>query len=276
MERRVRWRQSATELNICFVTETFYIWPQPLLLSNVMPDQPPGANTMSAAITDVKSSEQNGIPVNRVTSQAGSSLNQRAPSDNEELIHDTGKISKLYILARAVPSYARNGQEISFRPLQHNIWCLVFDASTEKMKFMLLCACQDLARSGVDIEDVDWGKGIHPVADKTWMAQLISEGKWQGYKAKYVASYSVGKRSYNTVLLHDMKPEHGELLGNLRGVLGYNSDALVRVPCSKITRVKEKKWISQLIKENFEDPARCKHSRGAKSVRKASKLKSKN
>jgi hypothetical protein len=253
------------------------VWPLPILFSNVMPR---GVNTKTATTSDVGSSGQNDVPVNSVT---GCPLKQGVFSNNVKPIRGTGEIAKLYILARKVPSYTKNWQNFSSRPLQHDIWCLVLDASTEKIKFMQLCACQDLARSGVDIEDIDWGKGIHPVADKTWMNQLIHEGKWPGYMAKYVASYTVGKRSYCTVLLPDVKMEHWDLLRSVRGVLGYTSDALVRVPCSNIYRVKEQERIS-VMAEKSEDSAPCQHrvltnrrrSKGAQSVRKASKPKSKN
>jgi hypothetical protein len=253
-----------------------------LLLSNVMPDQPPGSNTMSATIRDVRSSGQDGMQVNSKIDQAGSLPNQSASSNNvpcastfpHEIIRDTGEVSKLYILARTRPPFTQNGQDFSFRPLQHEIWCLVFDASTEKMKFMLLCACQDLARSGVDIEDIDWGKGIHPVADKAWMDNLIRAGEWSRkvYDLIDVVSRPVGKISYSTIVLHVKDTKHRKLLWELRGVLGYNSDTLVRVPRSNfncdeekqlisklIKRGKKKRLISKLIPANSEDPAPCKH-----------------
>jgi hypothetical protein len=261
-----------------------------MLLSNVMRDQPPEANTMSAAMPDVNSSGQDDI---RVTGQAGC-LNQSLPSNNVEPLRDTGKISKLYIIARTVPLCTRNGQDVSFRPLQHDIWCLVSDTSTGRMKFMLLCECQDMARSGVDIEDVDCGEGIHPVADEAWMQHLIRKGKWSKYKAEYVTSRTEGQKSYSTVFFRVI-PEHRALLVKIRralgypsDTLGYPSDVLVRIPRSKITRVKQKKRISKLMTPNSEDPAPCKHrvlpvdrhSRGARSVarykRKASKPNSKN
>jgi hypothetical protein len=247
-----------------------------MLLSNVMPDQPPGANTMSATIPDVGSSEQDGI--NSVTGQAGS-LNPSASSNNVGLVRNTGKIPKLYILARTVPLCTKNGQDLSFRPLQHDIWCLVLDTSTKKSKFMLLCECQDLARSGVDIEDVDRGKGIHPVADKAWMQHLIHKGKssLEVYKPKDVVSRPVGKISHSTVFLHVENTEHMNVLDGLRSKLGYTSDEPVRVPRSMIKRGEVEKQISELITANSEDPAPCKHldlSVGYK--RKASKLNSKN
>jgi hypothetical protein len=252
-----------------------------MLLSNVMRDQPPEANTMSAAMPDVNSSGQDDI---RVTGQAGC-LNQSLPSNNVEPLRDTGKISKLYIIARTVPLCTRNGQDVSFRPLQHDIWCLVLDASTDKIKFMLLCACQDLARSGVDIEDIDCGEGIHPVADEAWMKQLIRQGEWshEVYKVNDVVSRPVGKESHCTVFLDVVSTQHKELLEGIRGLLGNNSNALVRVPGSSITRVEDQKCITTLEFANPEDPTPCKHtalpvgrhSRGAQSVRKASKSKSK-
>jgi hypothetical protein len=238
-----------------------------MLLSNVMQDQPPEANTMSAKLTDVNSSGQDDI---HVTGQAGC-LNQSPPSNNVEPLRDTGKISKLYIIARTVPLCTRNGQDVSFRPLQHDIWCLVLDASTGRIKFILLCECQDMARSGVDIEDVDCGEGIHPVADEAWMRHLIRMGKWSNYKAEYVASRTEGQTSYYTLFFRVVHAEHKKLLVNLRSALGYSSDALVRlalgyaldafvrVPRSKITRVEEIEQVSKLMDEHSEDPAPCRH-----------------
>jgi hypothetical protein len=257
-----------------------------MLLSNVMPHQPSGANTLSATIHDVRSSGQYGILVNSKTDQSASSNNVScARTFQHKLIRDTGKLPKLYILARTVPLYTRNGQDFSFRPLQHDIWCLVLDASTDKIKFMLLCACQDLARSGVDIEDIDCGEGIHPVADEAWMKQLIRQGEWSRnvYEAKDIVSRPVGKISHYTVFMDVVSKEHKKLLAEIRRVLGYNSDALVRVPRSKIERVEEKEWITKLESANPEGPAPCKHrdlpagkhSRGALSVRKVRKPNSK-
>jgi hypothetical protein len=262
MESEVRQKQSATEGNICFVTDIFYVWPLPMLLSNVMPYQPSGANTTSATIPDVRSSGQDGIPVNSKTDQSAPSKNVSwASTFQHKLIRDTGKISKLYILARTVPLCPRNGQDFSFRPLQHDIWCLVLDASTDKIKFMLLCACQDLARSGVDIEDVDCGEGIHPVADEAWMKHLIRKREWshEVYEAKDVVSRPVGRISHYTVLLHVVKREHREFLREIRRVLGYNSDALVRISYSNIERAGGKEWITEVESANPEDPAPCKH-----------------
>jgi hypothetical protein len=155
-----------------------------------------------------------------------------------------------------------------------------------------LCECQDMARSGVDIEDVDCGEGIHPVADEAWMKHLIRKRKWSSYEAEYVASRTEGQKSYYTVFFR-AEPKHKELLVKIRSALGYPSDALVRIPGSripdsKITRVKRKERISEPMAKGSEDPAPCKHrvlpisrhNRGAQSVprykRKPSKQNSKN
>jgi hypothetical protein len=110
-------------------------------------------------------------------------------------------------------------------------------------------------------EDIDWGKGINPVADKAWMDNLIREGKWSRkvYEVKNVVSRPVGKIHHSTVFLDVVNTEHRKLLRKLRGVLGYKSDALVRVPRSNFNRGEEKKWIEELDTANPEDPAPCKH-----------------
>jgi hypothetical protein len=148
------------------------------------------------------------------------------------MIPSVNKRPSLHIIARLLTSSSHSRQAFADLPLRHNTLCIVLDPRTDKSRFELLCECQEKSKSGsVIYEDFDWGKGVHPEADKIWMEKLIRKGQWSSkiYNTHDVISRAVGERDYTTVFLRVIDKEKETLLNKIRRKSGYWSDELVRV-----------------------------------------------
>lgn len=152
-----------------------------------------------------------------------------------DLICETDRVPGRYILARAVPFYTQNMQDFSYRPLQHDIWCLV---KTEEGKFEydLLSKCQKQIKAGeFRYHDIDWGKGLHPSEDIAWLWMLKAEGQWSRNVYDVEALVILEEKNHVTVLL-SAKGHGSKLLKEIRQKCHYASDEFIRLPLSIFTR----------------------------------------
>jgi hypothetical protein len=103
----------------------------------------------------------------------------------------------------------------------------------------LLCEYQNRSKSrSIICEDEDWGKSIHPKADKEWMDKLIGRKQWLKCdpKIRDVISRIVNGKEYITVFLDVLNKEKKSDLEVIRGQHDYNSNELVRVPLGSLPR----------------------------------------
>ncbi|KAF2844037.1 hypothetical protein T440DRAFT_523803 [Plenodomus tracheiphilus IPT5] len=192
-----------------------------------------------------------------VDSGASASSHQSTTTLHSGSINDMEQIPTRYILARAMPFYTRSGYDFSYRPLQHDIWCLVRTEEGE-LEYELLSDCQKKMKSGkVRYDDIDWGKGVHPNEDSEWVLRLQSRGQWSQNVYDVKAAVLFEKKNHVTVFL-SAKKDKGKLLDEIRKECNYASDEFVRVPLSSF-KPREKRLIYSCKKlrpktSNRQDP----------------------
>ncbi|KAH8621032.1 hypothetical protein IG631_24323 [Alternaria alternata] len=193
-----------------------------------MSSKPPEGHAKNAVDCGTGDSKQSSVLVD---SGASTSSQQLTTTLHSSPINVMEQIPTRYILARAMPFYARSGYDFSGRPLQHDIWCLV---RTEEGEFgyELLSDCQKKMKSGkVRYDDIDWGKGIHPNEDKEWVYRLQSRRQWSRNIYDVKAAVLLEEKNHVTVFL-SAKENKGKLLDEIRKECNYASDEFVRVPLS--------------------------------------------
>jgi hypothetical protein len=217
--------------------------------------------------------------MSRIVCDGESGYNARRPSPSLSNIIDATttrrctsnsahQSEKFLLIGRDLPFWAQNGRDISNLPLHHVTWCVVLNKKTNKSYFWLLCEYQNMSKTrSIVCDDEDWGKGIHPKADKEWVDKLIGRKQWSGddHKIRDVISRIVNGKKYITVFIEVSNKEKRKDLHDIRRDHGYDSKELVRVPLSSLPSW-EKKKARDLLKNICRDHKVLKNSNSCSHV----------